>query len=80
MLIRVQKTIESSTYEGLYETQFESSVEMSTYLVEFIVADFGFVENITESGIPVSILLHPNTGICIVVMPFLISIFHSILL
>lgn len=35
--------------------EFEESVEMSTYLVAFVICDFANVANYTKSGIKVSI-------------------------
>lgn len=35
---------------GLEKDHFETSVKMSTYLVAFVVCDFGYVQNVTSRG------------------------------
>uniref|UniRef100_A0A8B9I1H5 Aminopeptidase n=1 Tax=Astyanax mexicanus TaxID=7994 RepID=A0A8B9I1H5_ASTMX len=46
--------------DGLFEDRFEASVQMSTYLVAFIVCDFKSVSRRTVTGVDVSIYAVPH--------------------
>uniref|UniRef100_A0A669BIX0 Aminopeptidase n=1 Tax=Oreochromis niloticus TaxID=8128 RepID=A0A669BIX0_ORENI len=54
----VIKTVEVSG--GLLEDQFAPSVQMSTYLVAFVICDFKSVTGTTSSGVQVSIYAAPE--------------------
>ena len=61
--------------DGFVESHFEESLQMSTYLLAFIVCDFAYKESRTKSGKKVCVLcyllaclvravLHYNLGNC----------------
>ncbi|CAN9513288.1 unnamed protein product [Ophioblennius macclurei] len=54
----IVKTVELS--DGLLEDQFAPSVQMSTYLVAFVICDFKSVTAKTSSGVEVSIYAAPE--------------------